>query len=114
MAKMDGDTFLSENRKKSFGNIRDIAMKNKLSWLLKPTLSILDYEMLNSFFIERENRQNAITDYRLFLLKLAQGLVSDCVRAENVPLRNAGQNSFSKANCGECKKNDPKKNYENS
>ena len=79
-------------------NIRYIAMKNKLSWILKPTLSILDYEMLNSFFIQRESSENSESTYRLFLLKLAQGLVRDCVVPE--PER---QNILSRNICFECK-----------
>ena len=31
-------------------SIRYVPMKHKLSWILQPTLSILDYEFLNSFF----------------------------------------------------------------
>ena len=81
-------------------NIRYIAMKNKLSWILKPTLSILDYEMLNSFFIKRESIENSESNYRIFLLKLAQGLVRDCIDDENERENNSSRNI-----CFECKIN---------
>ena len=55
--------------------LRYIPMKNKLSWVLKPALSILDYELLNSFFLQRDS--NSALDYRTFLLKIAQGLLSN-------------------------------------
>ena len=75
-------------------------MKNKLSWILKPTLSILDYEMLNSFFIQRESIENSESNYRIFLLKLAQGLVRDCIDDENERENNSSRNI-----CYECKIN---------
>ena len=82
-------------------SIRYVPMKHKLSWILKPTLSILDYEFLNSFFIQRESNENGQSSYRTFLLKLAQGLVADCVRDENEALD--GQGNSSRNMCAECK-----------
>ena len=73
-------------------------MKNKLNLILKPTLSILDYEMLNSFFIQRESCENSESNYRIFLLKLAQGLVRDCIDDET-----ERENSSSRNICFECK-----------
>ena len=70
-----------------------------MSW--SPTLSILDYEFLNSFFIQRESNENDQSSYRTFLLKLAQGLVSDCIRDENEAL--GGQGNSSRNMCAECK-----------
>ena len=87
-------------------NIRYIAMKNKLSFILKPTLSILDYEMLNSFFIQRESCENSESNYRIFLLKLAQGLIKDCVDSEI-----ERENPSSRNICFDCKmdgKRDPR------
>ena len=82
-------------------SIRYVPMKHKLSWILKPTLSILDYEFLNSFFIQRESNENCQSSYRTFLLKLAQGLVADCVRDENEAL--GGQGNNARNMCVECK-----------
>ena len=58
-------------------------MKNKLSWVLKPTLSILDYELLNSFFLQRERNLNSALDYSTFLLKIAQGLVAESLKSDH-------------------------------
>ena len=68
-------------------------MKHKLSWVLKPTLSILDYEFLNSFFLQRESNENGESNYRVFLLKLAQGLVSDCISDDNEHVGGQGNSS---------------------
>ena len=76
-------------------------MKHKLSWVLKPTLSILDYEFLNRFFLQGESYANEISNYRGFLLKLAQGLVSDCILDDNEHEGEAGNSSRSM--CAECK-----------
>ena len=81
--------------------IRYIPMKHKLSWVLKPTLSILDYEFLNSFFLQRESNVNGESNYRVFLLKLAQGLVSDCISDDNEHV--GGQGNSSRTMCAECK-----------
>ena len=60
--------------------------KSTLSWILKPTLSILDYEFLNSFLIQHENNRNAEPNYRAFLLKLVQDLITDCFIPDNEPM----------------------------
>lgn len=89
--------------------LRYIPMKNKLSWILKPTLSILDYELLNSFFLLREINPTSVSDYRLHLLKIAQGLVSESLKTEMVPLRIPGYDEYSRHNCSECKDISPRK-----
>ena len=50
-------------------------------------MSVLDYEFLNNFLIQRENNRNAMPNYRIFLLKLVQGLIGDCLRPDNEPIR---------------------------
>ena len=89
--------------------LRYIPMKNKLSWVLKPTLSILDYELLNCFFLQRESNPNSALDYRTFLLKIAQGLVAESLKSESTPLRIPGYGDYSRNNCSECKEITPQK-----
>ena len=50
---------------------------------------------------ERVSNENDQSSYRTFLLKLAQGLVSDCIRDENEAL--GGQGNSSRNMCAECK-----------
>ena len=69
--------------------------------LFKLFLIILDYEFLNSFFLQRESNVNGESNYRVFLLKLAQGLVSDCILDDNEHEGEAGNSSRSM--CAECK-----------
>ena len=89
--------------------IRYIPMKNRLSWILKPTLSIIDYELLNTFFIQKESGQNPECDFRLFLLKVAQGLLEGCLKPENAPLRVGEHDVYSRKSCQECRDQDPKR-----
>ena len=52
--------------------LRYIPLKNNLSWICKPVLSIIDYQILNCFLLHREMHENP-TCYRKYLLRLAQG-----------------------------------------
>ena len=36
--------------------LRYIPLKHKLAWLLKPVLSVIDYQLLNSFLLRKEIR----------------------------------------------------------
>ena len=97
------DQFIHKN------TLRYIPMKNRLSWILKPTLSIIDYELLNSYLLQRECNENAESNYRLFLLKVSQGLLSDCLKAGNEPDGVGRQANNSRNICAECKEIDRKK-----
>ena len=90
-------------------NLRFIAMKHKLSWILKPLLSIIDFELLNTYFIQRESCDNPEPNYRKFLLKLAQGLLHDSIKPADPPLRVPGYENYTRNQCVECRENDPKK-----
>ena len=83
--------------------IRYVAMKHRLSWILKPTFSILDCKFLNNFLIQRENNRNAVPNYRIFLLKLVQGLIGDCLRPDNEPIEVGRRGTNSRSICAECK-----------
>ena len=97
------DQFIHKN------TLRYIPMKNRLSWILKPTLSIIDYELLNSFLLQRECNENAESNFRLFLLKVSQGLLSDCLKPGNEPDVVGRQGNNSRNICAECKDIDRKK-----
>ena len=54
--------------------LRFIPLKHKLAWLLKPVLSVIDYQLLNCFFLRKEIRPTRERqDYRDFMLRVAQG-----------------------------------------
>ena len=89
--------------------IRFVSLKNRNGWILKPIFCILDFQFLNTFFVQRESSNNPESNYRKFLLKLAQGLVSDCVKAQDPPLRVGEYEGYSRNQCLECKEIDPRK-----
>ena len=48
--------------------LRYIPLKHKLAWLIKPVLSVIDYQLLNSFLLRKEIRPSRERlDYRSFL-----------------------------------------------
>ena len=89
-------------------NLRYIILKNNLGWILKPVLSIIDYQLLNTFMVYREMHDSPDCDYRKFLLKIARGFCRRSVKPPMAPLR-VRNLSFSRDNCMLCKELNPKK-----
>ena len=52
--------------------LRYIPLKHKLAWMLKPVLSVIDYQLLNSFLLRKEIRPSREKpEYRNFILRVA-------------------------------------------
>ena len=81
--------------------LRYIPLKNNLSWICKPVLSIIDYQILNCFLLHREMHENP-TCYRKYLLRLAQGFCSQSMKRPSAPLR-VGNRTFSRSRCRSCR-----------
>ena len=93
-------------------SLRFIPMKNKLSWILKPVFSILEFQFINSFMLYREAHSSPDMDFRLYLLKISQGLVKNNVIPEMAPLRvraNGSNFLFPRNFCQDCKSRRPSK-----
>ena len=51
--------------------LRYIPLKHKLGWLVKPVLSVIDYQLLDCFFLRKEIRPcREKPDYGNFILRL--------------------------------------------
>ena len=51
--------------------LRYIPLKHKLAWLIKPVLSVIDYQLLNSFLLRKEIRPSRERlDYRSFIFRV--------------------------------------------
>ena len=89
-------------------SLRFLPLKTKYSWILKPVLNILEFQFINSYMIYKESHPSPDMDYRLFLLKISQGLVKNSVKAPLRPLRVRNQ-LFPRNFCRICKDNNPRK-----
>ena len=85
--------------------LRYIPLKNNLSFILHPILSVFDYQILNCFMLHREMHTNP-TDYKVFLLRIAQGFCSQSKKPSFAPLR-VRNRSFSRAKCRSCSDSNP-------
>ena len=82
--------------------LRFIPLKHKLAWLLKPVLSVIDYQLLNSFFLRKEIRPTRERqDYRSFMLRVAQGFCANSLKPATAPLR-VRNRTFSRSKCKSC------------
>ena len=93
-------------------SLRFLPMKNKLSWILKPVLSVLEFQFINSYMLYRDAHPSPDMDFRLFLLKICQGLVKENVRPEMTPLTvhaNSSTFLFPRNFCHDCKTSRPSK-----
>ena len=78
--------------------LRYIPLKNNLSWVCKPVLSIIDYQILNCFLLHREMHENP-TCYRKYLLRLAQGFCTQSMKRPSAPVR-VGNRTISRSRLG--------------
>ena len=91
--------------------LRYIPLKHKLGWLVKPVLSVIDYQLLNCFFLRKEIRPRlAKPDYRNFILRVAQGFWANSMKRSAAPLK-VRNRSFPRSKCKSCHDFDP---YEDS
>ena len=81
-------------------NLRYIPLRNNLSWISKPILSIIDYQMLNCYFLHKEMHENPL-EYRKYLLRLAQGFCRESLKPRLEPLRVNNQ-IFARSKCRSC------------
>ena len=81
-------------------NLRYIPLRNNLSWISKPILSIIDYQMLNCYFLHKEMHENPL-EYRKYLLRLAQGFCRESLKPRLEPLRVKNQ-IFARSKCRSC------------
>ena len=89
--------------------LRYIPLKHKLAWLLKPVLSVVDYQLLNCFFLSKEIRPSREKpDYRNFILRVAQGFCANSLKRSSAPLK-VRNRSFSRSKCKSCHDIDPYK-----
>ena len=72
-----------------------------LSWVCKPVLSIIDYQILNCFLLHREMHENP-TCYTKYLLRLAQGFCTQSMKRPSAPVR-VGNRTFSRSRCRSCR-----------
>ena len=86
-------------------SLRYLILKNRLSWILKPILSIIDYQLLNCFLLHKEMHTNP-TEYRIYLLRLAQGFCSESIKPPLAPLR-VRNRSFPRSKCRSCSETNP-------
>ena len=72
-------------------------------------LSVVDYQLLNSFLLRKEIRPSPEKpDYRNFLLKVAQGFCANSLKCSVAPLK-VRNRSFSRSKCKSCHDIDPYK-----
>ena len=92
----------------------DIPLKHKHAWLLKPVLSVIDYQLLNSFLIRKEIRPSRVKpDYRNFILRVAQGFCANSIKRSPAPLK-VRNRTFSRSKCKSCHDIDPYKDSRSS
>ena len=92
---------------KSLNTIRYIPLRNNLSWISKPILSVIDYQMLNCFFLHKEMHENPL-EYRKYLLLLAQGFCRESLKPRLEPLR-VKNHIFARSKCRSCSNISPYK-----
>ena len=92
---------------KSLNTIRYIPLRNNLSWISKPILSVIDYQMLNCFFLHKEIHENPL-EYRKYLLLLAQGFCRESLKPRLEPLR-VKNHIFARSKCRSCSNISPYK-----
>ena len=80
--------------------LRYIPLRNNLSWISKPILSVIDYQMLNCYFLHKEMHENP-SEYRKYLLLLAQGFCRESLKPRLEPLRVKNQ-IFARSKCRSC------------
>ena len=86
-----------------------IPLKHKLGWLVKPVLSVIDYQLLNCFFLRKEIRPcREKLDYRNFILRVAQGFRANSLKRSTAPLR-VRSRTFSRSKFKSCHDIDPYK-----
>ena len=90
-------------------SLRFLPLKNKYCWILKPVLNILEFQFINSFMVYRESHPSPNMDYRIFLLRIAQGLVKNSPKPAMAPLRVRGNELFPRNFCRDCKDVSPRK-----
>ena len=91
-----------------WSSLRYIPLKHKLAWLLKPVLSVIDYQLLNSFLLRKEIRPSREKpEYRNFILKVAQGFCANSLKRPT-PLK-VRNRTFSRSECKLCHDIDPYK-----
>ena len=74
--------------------LRFIPLKHKLAWLLKPVLSVIDYQLLNSFLLRKEIRPSREKpECRNFILRVAQGFCANSLKRPT-PLKVRNRNLF--------------------
>ena len=89
--------------------LRYIPLKHKLAWLLKPVLSVVDYQLLNCFFLRKEIRPSREKpEYRNFILRVAQGFCANSLKRSTAPLK-VRNRTFSRSKCKSCHDIDPYK-----
>ena len=89
--------------------LRYIPLKHKLGWLVKPVLSVIDYQLLYCFFLRKEIRPcRKKPDYRNFILRVAQGVRTNSLKRSTAPLR-VRSRTFSRSKCKSCHDIDPYK-----
>ena len=82
-----------------------IGLKHKLAWLLKPVLSVIDYQLLNSFLLRKEIRPSREKpEYRNFILS---GFCANSLKRPT-PLK-VRNRTFSRSKCKSCHDIDPYK-----
>ena len=88
--------------------LRYIPLKHKLAWLLKPVLSVIDYQLLNSFLLRKEIRPSREKpEYRNFILRVAQGFCGNSLKRPT-PLK-VRNRTFPRSECKLCHDIDPYK-----
>ena len=87
-----------------------IPLKHKLGWLVKPVLSVIDYQLLNCFFFLRKEIRpcREKLDYRNFILRVAQGFRANSLKRSTAPLR-VRSRTFSRSKFKSCHDIDPYK-----
>ena len=85
--------------------LRYLALKNNLAYVLHPILSIIDYQILNCFMLHKEMQPNP-TDYKVFLLRLAQEFCSESLKPSHAPPR-VRNRSFPRSKCKTCSRINP-------
>ena len=89
--------------------LRYIPLKHKLAWLIKPVLSVIDYQLLNSFLLRKEIRPSRERlDYRSFILRVDRVFCANSLKRSAAPLK-VRNRSFPRSKCKSCHDIDPYK-----
>lgn len=84
-------------------SLRFLPLRNRLAWILKPLFNNVEFQFLNSFFLYREAHPSPDLEFRLYLLKISQGLVKNSPKPGMTPLRVRGNELFPRNFCNDCK-----------